>query len=242
MCGRLSLFSPSEDLESRFEVFVPDEYAPSYNVAPGDDVTTIREDSPDVAESVRWGLVPNWADDPADWDLINARAETLTEKPAFRDAVGRESGGSAAGRCLILTDGFYEWQARTEGKQPFYVRRSDGEPFAMAGLYDRWNGERAHKTNGDGPLTTATIVTTEPNDLLADLHHRMPVVLSRDEAWAWLDEGTDRVDVLDPRPWDGFEAHPVSTAVNDPSTDDPSLVEPIDAPVTDPQVGLDEFG
>ena len=240
MCGRLSLFVPADDLGGRFNVSVPETYSPSYNVAPTDDVATIRDDSRDAIELVRWGLVPRWADDPNDWNQFNARAETLTEKPAFRNAATK-SDTEGSGRCLVLADGFYEWQDRTDGTQPFRIHRSDDEPFAMAGLYDRWKGENGDG-NGSDSLTTVTIVTTEPNDLMAELHHRMPVVLSQNEEQAWLDHGPDRSELLAPRPWKGFESYPVSSVVGDSSFDDPSVIEPIDAPSTDPQTGLDEFG
>lgn len=222
MCGRLSLFSSPDELADRFDATVR-EYAPSYNVAPTDDVATIRAESPDEIDALRWGLIPRWADDPDDWTLINARAETLSEKPAFREA----------SPCLVLADGFYEWQDRTTGSQPFRVERADGEPFAMAGLHERWEqGGTVHET--------ATVVTTEPNELMGELHHRMPVVLPERRETEWLRDGSERL--LDPRPWETFESFPVSDTVNDPSADSPALVEPTDAPTEDPQAGLDEFG
>ena len=236
MCGRTSLFASPAALEERFDVAVADEYEPRYNVAPETPIATIRDDSPDALEHLHWGFVPGWADDPGEWNgLINARTESIDEKPAFRDAFRRDTDGSAAGRCLIVADGFYEWQDRTDGTQPFRVERADGEPFAMAGVWSRWEGE-------DRAVESTAILTTEPNELMDPLHHRMPVIFDADDERDWLgDEPPAKADLLEPHSGDGFEKYPISTAINDPSNDSPELVEPVDAPESDPQSGLDEF-
>ncbi|SNZ12400.1 Putative SOS response-associated peptidase YedK [Natronoarchaeum philippinense] len=229
MCGRTSLFATPETLAARFGVDVTDEYEPRYNVAPETPIAAIRDDAPDALEHRHWGFVPTWADDADEWNgLINARTESVDEKPAFREAYDRQ-------RCLVVADGFYEWQERTDGTQPFRVERADGEPFAMAGVWSRWEGP-------DRTVESAAILTTEANDLMEPLHHRMPVIFDAEDERDWLrDEPPAKDDLLEPHSGDGFEKYPISTAVNDPSNDVPEIVEPVDAPESDPQSGLDEF-
>lgn len=239
MCGRSSLFASPATLEERFEASVPPAYEPSYNIAPEDDVPVVRDEASGRIELRSWGFVPHWADDPGEWNgLINARTETVDEKPAFRDAFERNRHRTppTGGHCLVLADGFYEWQDRTDGKQAFRIERTDAEPFAMAGLWSRW-------TDGDYSLVTVTVLTTTPNDLMEPLHHRMPVIFDADEERAWLGESPQtNAELLDPHPGDGFEKYPVSPAVNDPRNDSPEVIEPTDAPERDPQTGLDQFG
>ena len=225
MCGRSSLFVPQSELEQRFDATAVDPIVPRYNIAPREDLAVIRDDAPGEIRRHEWGLVPAWADDPDATRFINARAETVEEKPSFREAAERR-------RCLVLADGFYEWQERADGKQPFRVEREDGGPFAMAGLYE---------PRDEG--TTVTVITAPPNEVVAPLHHRMAVVLDPDEEGAWLaaDDPDERAALLatpDPDPW---HAYPVSEAVNDPSNDSPEVTEPVDVPDEDPQTGLDEF-
>ena len=228
MCGRLSLFAPPSMLESRFDVDIPGSYSPRYNVAPTENLVAIRDDTPETLDFLTWGLVPHWADDPSGSGLINARAETLAEKPSFRDAYENR-------RCLVLADGFYEWREDGGVKQPYRVCRSDDEPFAMAGLWERWEG------NGE-IRETATIVTTEPNDTVRPLHDRMAAILPPGEERRWLDaddEG-DRESLLSP--YDGdLRAYPISTRVNDPGNDDPSIIEEVQ-PEGGTQSGLGDFG
>ncbi len=184
MCGRYSLAGPTPaELRERFPVGERLELRTRFNVCPGDDVacvTTDREGAP-RGEELRWGLVPHWAADPsAGFKMINARAETVGERPAYRDAFARF-------RCLVLADGFYEWETRPGGpKQPWHVTRADGGgPFAFAGLWSTWHGP------GDQVLRTCTIVTTQANDTLRDVHDRMPVILPGPDAEAaWLDPAT----------------------------------------------------
>lgn len=240
MCGRASLFTSSSTIGDRFDVSVPTDLSPSYNVAPEDDVAVIRDETPGRVETCSWGFVPHWADTPADWNgLINARTETADEKPAFRDAFTRSDDERpySGGHCLVLADGFYEWQERTDGKQPFRVERKDGQPFAMAGLWSRWVGD------GGESLVSVAVLTTEPNDLVEPLHHRMAVIFDADEERRWLsDSPQDKAELLVPHPGDGFTKYPISTAVNDPRNDSPELIEPVDVPESDPQTGLDQFG
>ncbi|WP_435347893.1 SOS response-associated peptidase [Haloarchaeobius sp. HRN-SO-5] len=242
MCGRYSLFVPPSTLEEQFGVSVPRRYEPRYNAAPGQDLPVVRGDVADELSYANWGLVPSWVDDPEDAIRpINARAETVREKPTFRAAFEADSGdagGVAAGRCLVPADGFYEWAGTDAGKQPYRVTMVDDEPFAMAGLYAVWEGvERqvgldAFAGGSADPeatrLVTFAVVTTEPNDLVSDLHHRMAVLLAPDEYDTWLHGDADEAEpLLDPYPADAMRAYPVSTAVNDPSNDSPMVVEPV---------------
>lgn len=224
MCGRTSLYLPPTDLAGRFDVSVPESYSPRYNIAPHDDLAVVRQDARGEVRLHEWGLVPDWADDDHQ-GFINARAETLEEKRSFREA-------AAERRCLVLADGFYEWQERKTGKQPYRIERTDGEAFAMAGLYEPRNGD-----------ATVTVVTTEPNDVVAPLHDRMAVALDRDAERAWLDadDPDERAALLETHSPEGWEAYPVSTAVNDPGADGPELIERLEGADEDPQTGLDDF-
>ena len=167
---------------------------------------------------LKWGLVPRWAKDPGIGNkLINARSETVTEKPSFRGAFARR-------RVLVPADGFFEWSRRGDRKRPFYFHMRDGEPFAIAGLWERWEGE-------GGPLETCTLLTTEANELLAPYHDRMPVILGPGDYEAWLDADERRPELLTPllRPYSPGEmsAYAVSAIVNSPSNDGPRCVEPL---------------
>jgi putative SOS response-associated peptidase YedK len=245
MCGRYSLFVDTDELASAFGVGVPERFEPRYNAAPGQDLPVIRSDGDDELSYANWGLVPSWADDPADANKpINARSETVRDKPTFRAAFESNSGGDdevTAGRCLVPADGFYEWVETDSGggKQPYRVTMEDAGPFAMAGLFAVWEGvERQPGLDAfaDGtaePETkrhvSFTVLTTGPNELVTDLHHRMAVLLAPDEYETWLHGDADEAEaLLDPYPADGMRAYPVSTTVNDPSNDGPMVVEPVD--------------
>jgi putative SOS response-associated peptidase YedK len=236
MCGRYTIFALDTDFEARFGAVPQKPLSPRYNAAPSQDLPVIRNDSPAEITHLRWGLVPQWADDEST-NFINARAETLHEKRSFADPFEQR-------RCLVLADGFYEWTETERGKQPYRVTVEDGELFCMAGLWERWTPEQTQSDlgafgggaggdeNGNGDSATVetfTIVTTEPNDLMETLHHRMPVVLPRDEERRWLeDEPDDLDDLLAPYAGD-MRAYPVSTAVNNPSNDSPELVTEVEA-------------
>lgn len=226
MCGRTSLFVPRSVLEDRFEIDVPQETIPRYNIAPGDDLLSVRNDAPDSGGMLRWGLIPHWVDDPDEYSQpINARAETVDEKPFFRDAFENR-------RCLILADGFYEWNGERGSKEPYRIERTDQEPFAFAGLWETWG------SNGD-EIQTCAILTTESNDTVAPIHDRMPVMLEPDEESQWLSaEDPERVAaVCDPYPDSELHAYRISKAVNDPDNDGPEILDPAD----NSQSGLDEF-
>jgi putative SOS response-associated peptidase YedK len=218
MCGRYSLIVDASVLAGVFEINPPAGLKPRFNIAPTQTVPIVRagREAPREWTEVRWGLVPSWAKDPKiGARMINARGETVAEKPSFRSAVTRR-------RCLIPADGFYEWVKTDSGKQPHYIHFEDGRAFAFAGLWESW-----HKGN-DEPLDTCTIITTTPNDLVAGLHDRMPVILPPEIFTEWLTPdplAPDRLkDLLAPHPATNMEAYPVSIHVNKPANDDPECV------------------
>ena len=221
MCGRYTLATPDPaDIRARFPVGESIEIRRRYNVAPGDNVlavTTDREGAP-RGELLRWGFVPSWADSPdTGLKMINARVETVAEKPAYRLAYERF-------RCLIVADGFYEWRRQPGGpKQPFHITRADGTPFAFAGLWSIWRNDEGHK------LRSCTIITAAASSAIAPLHDRMPVILAPGAEQAWLDAGTPRE--LLPALLSGLSPEqtalqPVSTAVNDANYDGPECLAP----------------
>lgn len=227
MCGRTSQFVPVRGLEDYFGAKVPYSYTPRYNIAPRDELDVVPNDDRENFRRQQWGLRPHWVDDPDKWNHpINARAETVAEKPSFRDAFSKR-------RCLVAADGFYEWKGKRGSKQPFRVQRADGEPFAFAGLWESWGD------NGD-ELQTVTIITTEPNSMVEYIHNRMPVMLEKDEHTIWLesDDEDELLAMLDPYPAELTDAYEISTAVNNPSNDSPEIIEPLDHG----QSGLGEFG
>ena len=193
---------------------------PRFNIAPGQDalaVTTDREGVP-RADMLRWGLVPHWADDPKiGWRMINARAETAADKAAFREPLRHR-------RCLILADGFYEWQRLgARRKQPWWITLPGHEPFAFAGLWATWRPK-----GRDEPLRTFTILTTQPTDALREVHDRMPVLLPPDGEAVWLDPATPAgvvAELLAPR--EGLVRIPVGPDVGDPANDSPALIEEV---------------
>ena len=218
MCGRYTLSAPAGDLAQLFGVSEEDlPLQPRYNVAPTQEVAAVLADGGGRRlEMLRWGLIPSWAKDPGiGARMINARAETVPEKPSFRKAFKER-------RCLIPADGFYEWQKTNGGKQPFYIRMQDGSPFAFAGLWETWNGD-------EGELRTCTIITTAPNELTGEIHNRMPVILDPEDHDLWLDPDFDQKDplaeLLRPYPADLMEAYPVSRLVNSPRNDDERCIE-----------------
>jgi putative SOS response-associated peptidase YedK len=219
MCGRFSQRSPSKKIAKKFEVEEVPPLLERFNVAPSHKVLGIRE-TEGVREATffKWGLVPRWADDPSIGNkLINARSETAAEKPSFREAFARR-------RCLVPADGFFEWARRGERKRPYYFRMRDSEPFAIAALWERWEG-------GDGLLETCTLLTTVANAPLSGIHDRMPVILRPEDYGLWLDREVQRPEALRPllRPYPGeeMEFYPVSPIVNSPANDGPRCVEPI---------------
>ncbi|MDS0292684.1 SOS response-associated peptidase [Halogeometricum luteum] len=233
MCGRYSLFTPAEELEERFGAAFETPPDPRYNCAPGQRLPVVTNEDPDAFRSLKWGLVPPWADDRSN-GLINARAETVREKPSFREAFERR-------RCLVPADGFYEWVNTESGKQPYRVAFEDDRPFAMAGLWERWKPKQTQTGLGDFAdgggaegaeaevLETFTVVTAEPNGLVSELHDRMSVILAPEEEETWLrGDGEEAASLLDTFPDAEMRAYPVSTRVNSPANDDADIVEPVD--------------
>ena len=223
MCGRYSLTGPNPaQVRARFGLEESVEVRRRFNVAPGDDVvcvTTTRDGAP-RGELLRWGLVPHWAKDPATgFKMINARAETVADKPAYRDAFARR-------RCLVVADGFYEWRREASGrKAAHWITRSDGEPFAFAGLWATWRRD----TDDPLALRTCSIVTTRANARVAELHDRMPVILPPEAEAAWLDHATPEPvlqELLRPFPAVQTAMRPVGPAVNDARYDGPACLEP----------------
>ncbi len=230
MCGRTSLYLPQAVVESRFEAEAAAPLEPRYNIAPFEDLPVVPDAAPETIEQFEWGFLPSWADGPDDsYRPINARGETVAEKPMFRDAV-------AETRCLVLADGFYEWQDQPGGpSQPYRIERADEEPFAMAGLWNEWEDNSKQKR-------TVTIVTTDANEVLEPIHDRMPVILPVDVERDWLraDTTADAVELLQPYPEDDLDTYPISRAVNDPKNDSAAVIEPVE-PDTETQTGLDDF-
>jgi putative SOS response-associated peptidase YedK len=241
MCGRYSLLAEAGTVEERFGAAFADDFEARYNAAPSQSLPVVTGADPATLARMEWGFVPPWAEDRSEFGFINARAETLAEKPTFSGAFERTGqDGLRAGRCLVPADGFYEWVATEDGKQPFRVTLTDGEPFAMAGLWAEWRpaqtqtgldafSDPSGADSGTEVRSTYAIVTTEPNDLVADLHHRMAVVLPQDAERRWLTaDAEEAADLLTPYPADRMRAYPVSRAVNDPANDSPAVVEPVE--------------
>ena len=225
MCGRYELHTQPAAIALAFGLAHAPAIGARYNIAPMQTVPIIRQNAAGERElvQVRWGLVPRWAKDPSiGARMINARAETVTERPAFRNAVQRH-------RCLLPADGFYEWHKGPAGKQPMRIARTDGQPFGMAGLYERWLSPEGEV------LDTCTIITTHANAMLRALHDRMPVIVPPEHYARWLDAANaDVADLFAPAPDHTLHAHPVSTRVNAVRNDDAALIEPVAAaPTTD---------
>ncbi len=234
MCGRYSLFAPQSTLVERFDAEPERPLERRYNCAPGQQLPVVTDDDRGTMQFFEWGLIPQWAEQKSDGGFINARAETVREKRSFREPFERR-------RCLVPADGFYEWLDTGDGKQPYRVALADDRPFAMAGLWERWTPPQKQSALGDFGVSgadaagetvveTFTVVTTEPNSLVSDLHDRMAVVLAPEEEETWLTGDPDEAAaLLDPYPADEMRTYPVSTRVNSPANDAPDLVEPVDA-------------
>ena len=220
MCGRYALTDLKALVkDNRFQLAAfPPNLSPRYNIAPSQPVLAILNKAPRELKFVRWGLIPSWAKDPTiGYRMINARAETIAEKPAFRRPLQRQ-------RCLIPADGFYEWQRLETRKVPHWIRLISGEVFAFAGLWDSWMDPKTNTA-----MTSCTIITTTPNRLLASIHDRMPVILPRESEATWLSEGLTPVQacaLLKPFTAMKMRALPVSTLVNSPSNDSPAVLKP----------------
>lgn len=213
MCGRFAFYSPAEAAAALFGADSWTEISASYNLAPTQDIPVIREgEGGRELVALRWGLVPFWAKDPSIGNrMINARGETVAEKPSFRNAYRKR-------RCLVLADGFYEWRKEADGKTPYFISAGDGQPMGFAGLWEQWTD----KETGEY-LETATIVTTAANAFMEALHLRMPVILSPDDASRWLEMDSSILDEY-PSLAPSLKAWPVSRQVNNPRNNDDSLI------------------
>lgn len=229
MCGRFTFFSKIEAIKRLLKIDslnIPDDddlFGPRYNIAPSQEILAARVNSETgerVLTPLRWGLIPFWAKDKSIGNkTINARGEEVFSKPAFRAAAKKR-------RCLIPADGFYEWKKAAGGKQPFLIKMKNNQPFAFAGLWEQWEGE------GE-TIESCTILTTQANELVSQLHHRMPVILSEKDYTEWLDPNNQDKDKLAklilPFPSDDLSMHPVSNLVNSPRNDNPRLIEKIES-------------
>lgn len=217
MCGRYSLFASKEDLMERFDIFQWEEleWIERYNVAPSQQVlAVVRGMDGNRAGFLRWGLVPSWASDPKiGYKMINARSETVDQKPSFKRLLKRR-------RCLIIADGFYEWKKEGKTKQPYRFHLKSKQPFAFAGLWDRWE-------KGDDIIQSCTIITTEANDVVKDVHDRMPVILTNETEDIWLDRNIEveqLKEILVPYKADDMDRYPISSLVNSPKNDTVEII------------------
>ncbi|MEJ2598495.1 MAG: SOS response-associated peptidase [Anaerolineales bacterium] len=221
MCGRFTLTLDSKQIQDAYPwLNVPAGIQPRYNVAPSQPIAVVPNDGKQRLDFYVWGLIPSWAKDPNIGNrMINARGETLAEKPSFRNAYKRR-------RCLILADGFYEWK-KAEGsksKIPMFIHLKDRQPFAFAGLWELWNAPDGSQ------IYSATIITTEPNSMMKSIHNRMPVILPQSAYEEWLSPGErdsrDLAPLLEPFPPESMQAYAISTLVNSPQNDLPQVIEP----------------
>ena len=225
MCGRYALYGPVSRKNRRAFEFLEQEidFSPRYNAAPTQKLPVFRVSSEHGRKLtlLRWGLIPSWAKDSSiGARMINARSESVAEKPAFRVAFKRR-------RCLVPMSGFYEWKKEPGRKAPYFIRPLNTEVFAAAGLYEYWPGK-----DGEEPVESYTIITTEANELMRTLHDRMPVLLPQSDYEAWLDPGNEKTDalkdMLKPYPAEEMRAYPISLRVNNVKNDGPEIIEPVD--------------
>ena len=221
MCGRYTITLKPAFFQQELALGkIPSEWKPRYNVAPTQNVPSVRNVETRDVEMLRWGLIPHWAKDTSiGYKLINARSETLREKPSFRDAFHKR-------RCLVLADGFYEWQKSSkDGRQkvPYRFTLKDEKPFAFAGLWELW------RSGKDEEVVSCTIITCAANAVVSAIHNRMPVILDKDTCWRWLElQSMDALTgLLQPYPAEKMRAYPVSTRLNNPNEDDPQLIQPL---------------
>lgn len=217
MCGRFTLKRPERVNFHRIERSVFDGLVPRFNIAPSQDILTVVERGAQrEAAFLQWGLIPYWSKEPK--AVINARVETIEEKPSFKESFQRR-------RCLIVADGFYEWERVGKLSQPYYFQMKDGAPFAFAGIWDTWGGR-----------SSCAIITTRANELLSEIHNRMPVILPSESFDLWLSDASrssDLKELLVPFPADLMNSHPVGYEVNDTKTDDERLLRPVE-----PNIGM----
>lgn len=223
MCGRFSLATTADDLAEFFGMDVFPEFDPHFNLSPSQPICALRQQEKEAKREalwMRWGLIPSWAKDPGIGNrMINARSETVAEKPAFRAAFKKR-------RCLVPADGFYEWKSEGRKKQPYFIRSRKDSIMAFAGLWELWSAPDGSE------VTSCAILTTQANELMAPIHHRMPVILSPKDFNTWLDTEATKPDSLKklmmPFSAKKLEAYPVSRFVSNPSNDSPQCIEKIE--------------
>lgn len=219
MCGRFTLTKDTTEITQRWQIDrIEVEVKPRYNIAPTQNVLIVTDDGERELVQMRWGLIPSWAEDPNVGNhMINARAETVAEKPSFRDSLKKR-------RCLVLADGFYEWQKLGTVKQPVHIVLKSREVFGFAGLWDTWESPDGQKIN------SCTIITTTANELLKPVHDRMPAILDREAEDVWLDplvlDSARLLPLLKPYPPEQMEFYPVSQIINSPTHDSPTCLVP----------------
>ena len=221
MCGRFAFYSPAEAAAQLFGASGDFAIAPRYNIAPTQFVLAVRDNKADEREScsLKWGLIPFWAKDPAIGNrMINARAETVAEKPAYRQAFKHR-------RCVVLADGFYEWHRTDDGKTPYFITTRGDEPFGLAALWESWTD----KSTGEN-IESTTLITTAADEYISRLHHRMPVVLDPDLAGAWLEGSSEAIAAGAPLS-PPLTARPVTTRVNNARNDGDDLIDAVDDPL-----------
>ncbi len=213
MCGRFALASLEKEIIEEFDISEPvSNYRQSYNIAPSQDIVVMKESGKLVA--MRWGLVPHWAkDEKIGYKMINARAESITEKPSFRKPFAKQ-------RCLILASGFYEWKKDGKNKTPYYIHLKDNKPFSFAGIYDTW-------AMGGKTVVSCTIITTSPNALMKKIHDRMPVIVARKDRRAWLEDSEHAKELLETFPEKDLDVYEVSSLVNSPRNNSPECINRI---------------
>lgn len=224
MCGRFTLRAPASVIAEQFSLFDLPSLSPRYNIAPTQTVAVVRQvgqagGAGRELVNLRWGLIPHWAKDPAIGNrMINARSESVAEKPAYRTALRRR-------RCLVAADGFYEWQPGGRRKQPYFIRMKDDLPFGFAGLWETWEGPE------NSYIESCTIITTDANELMAPIHDRMPVIVDPKDYGLWLDTSIQDparlLPLLCPLHGDVLVAEPVGTRVNSPANDDAACIAPL---------------
>lgn len=220
MCGRFAMACNLSDITEAFEIQeITCEQKPNYNIAPGTKVATVIYNETNRLVPLKWGLVPAWSKDPSIGNrLINARAETVKEKPSFKNAFKQR-------RCLIAATGFYEWRKDIHGTTPFYIGLRTDEPFGFAGLYEIWQSPDGNELN------TCTVITTQANELIKPIHDRMPVIIQHHEHTQWLDpsirDTQALLSLLKPYPPEKMKVHRVSTLVNSPLNNSADCIKPI---------------
>lgn len=221
MCGRFALKAPPRSIQEHFHLPETIELPPRYNIAPSQNIAVVRHlTGKDFRQldMLRWGLIPHWAKDiKIGYKMINARGETLTQKPSFRPAFKKR-------RCLIAADGFYEWKGTGKSKQPYYVQIQEGGVLGFAGLWEYWQGPE-----GDN-IESCTIITTSPNELVKEVHDRMPVILPPGHYETWLQDSSTAESLqklLVPYPADKMKMYQVSTEVNNPQNDQATCLVPV---------------